>query len=77
VLGISATMSFHLAYVSDLVKAVREGSRGDRVKVLLGGHPFNVSGDLWRVVGGDGYAANADAAVGRAEALVRGERIEA
>jgi methanogenic corrinoid protein MtbC1 len=30
---------------------------------MVGGHPFNVDPALWRTVGADGTAADADAAV--------------
>ncbi|MDH7571448.1 MAG: cobalamin-dependent protein, partial [Armatimonadota bacterium] len=51
VLAISATMTFHLGRVADLVAAVRSATTG--VKILVGGYPFNVSENLWRQVGAD------------------------
>jgi methanogenic corrinoid protein MtbC1 len=31
--------------------------------VLVGGYPFNREQELWRTVGADGFAADADAAI--------------
>ena len=53
VLAVSATMSFHVRAVTDLIAAVRS-RLGDRVKVLVGGYPFNVDPDLG---GGSGRTA--------------------
>jgi MerR family transcriptional regulator, light-induced transcriptional regulator len=63
VLAISATMGYHLNAVQDLIEAVRNDPRCGRLRVMVGGHPFNVDPALWRTVGADGTAADADAAV--------------
>jgi methanogenic corrinoid protein MtbC1 len=66
VLAVSATMTFHVRAIEELVGAVRasEGLRG--VKVMVGGYPFNVEPELWRRVGADAYAADASEAVATA-----------
>jgi methanogenic corrinoid protein MtbC1 len=61
VLAISATMTFHIRPVVELIARVRDMSR--QTIILVGGYPFNVSSDLWRSVGADGHARDADAAV--------------
>ena len=33
------------------------------IKILVGGYPFKVAADLWRSVGADGYADNAEDSV--------------
>jgi methanogenic corrinoid protein MtbC1 len=68
-LAVSATMSFHLHRVSRLVELVRAGS-GDDVKILVGGLPFNHTPGLWRRVGADGTAEDAEKAVAVASELV-------
>jgi methanogenic corrinoid protein MtbC1 len=70
VLAISATMTFHVNLVSDLIGQVRDRTDSGRPKILVGGYPFNVSPDLWRRVGADGFAADAAGAVREAERLV-------
>jgi MerR family transcriptional regulator, light-induced transcriptional regulator len=63
VLAVSATMGYHLHAVQELIERVRADPRCSRVRVMVGGHPFNVDPALWRTVGADGTAADADAAV--------------
>ena len=70
VLAVSATMSFHLQAVSELIAAVRASEVGDRVKVLVGGYPFNLVADLWRLVGADAVARDAEESVAVARRLV-------
>jgi methylmalonyl-CoA mutase cobalamin-binding domain/chain len=72
VLGVSATIPFHVRDVEDLIAAVRthEGSRD--VKILVGGYPFNVAPDLWKRVGADVYAQDAEQAIAAANQLIDG-----
>lgn len=63
VLAVSATMGYHLHEVQDLIDRVRADPRCARLRVMVGGHPFIVDPALWRTVGADGTAADADAAV--------------
>ena len=70
VLAVSATMGYHLHAVQELVEAVHADLRCARVRVMVGGHPFNVDPALWRTVGSDGTAVDADAAVALASQWV-------
>jgi MerR family transcriptional regulator, light-induced transcriptional regulator len=63
VLAVSATMGYHLHAVQDLIELVRADPRCARLRVMVGGHPFTVDPTLWRTLGADGTAADADAAV--------------
>jgi methanogenic corrinoid protein MtbC1 len=63
VLAISVTMGYRLHAAQNLIEAIRAEPRCARVRVMVGGHPFNVDPGLWRTVGADGTAADADAAV--------------
>lgn len=68
VVALSATMTFHVSKVTEMIAALR--AQEAPVHVLVGGYPFNISPDLWRKVGADGYAADAETAVAAAnEAL--------
>lgn len=69
-LAISATMTFHVRGVNELIAAVRDMDGGRRLPILVGGYPFNVAPQLWRTVGADGYAVNAQEAVAAAMKLV-------
>ncbi len=70
ILAISVTMTFHIQLVADLIAQVRAIDPGRRIKILTGGYPFNIEPDLWRQVGADGYAANAEQAIAKANALL-------
>ncbi len=72
VLGISATISYHLRAVNELIQRVRAEPACRSVKILVGGYPFNVAPDLWRKLGADGCAADAQAAIVLAGELTRG-----
>ena len=72
VVGVSATMTFNLRPVEDLVGRLREADGERRIKILVGGYPFRVSPDLWRDIGADGSAADAAAAVAEAERILTG-----
>jgi MerR family transcriptional regulator, light-induced transcriptional regulator len=63
VLAISATLTTHVGEVAELIAAVRATEHGAKVRVLVGGYPFNVAPDLWQSVGADGYAPDAQQAV--------------
>jgi methanogenic corrinoid protein MtbC1 len=71
VLAISATMTFHVSAVAELISLVRGAHNANpRVSILVGGYPFLVAPDLWRELGADGHARDAREAVTVAEALV-------
>lgn len=69
VLAVSATMTSHVPVVTELIEIVRASDPGGRVKILAGGWPFLLDPDLWRRVGADGWARDAEEAVTMAEAL--------
>ncbi len=63
VLAVSVTMSFHVGEVAELISEVRGSGFGEEVLVIVGGYPFNVDEELWRKVGADGWAPDAEGAV--------------
>jgi methanogenic corrinoid protein MtbC1 len=71
VLAISATMTFHVSRVAALIDAVRAAPECRNVRILVGGHPFNIAPDLWEDVGADAYGRDPQEAVDIAEKLVR------
>jgi MerR family transcriptional regulator, light-induced transcriptional regulator len=70
-LAVSATMTFHLSAVKELIAAVRQTEAGERIKILVGGYPFNLAPDLWRVVGADAWGRDALESVVVADRLLR------
>jgi methanogenic corrinoid protein MtbC1 len=69
-LAISATMTFHVSVVAELINRVRAAESGQQVKILVGGYPFNISAELWQRLGADGTARNAQDAIDLANQLV-------
>ncbi len=69
-LVISATMTFHLWRVEELIAQVRSLESGPKIKVMVGGYPFNVDPELWKRVGADGHAPDAGQALDMAARLL-------
>ena len=69
VLAVSATMTFHIRAVENLIASVRASADSNDVKVLVGGYPFNVEPELWKRVGADAYAVDASEAIAVASRL--------
>ena len=63
VLGISATMTFHLRAVEELITLARKTAGAGDTKIIVGGYTFNLEPGLWRQLGADLYAADAQQAV--------------
>lgn len=64
VLCLSATLTTHLAKTHEVIKAVRaDPLLKHRVKVVVGGYPFNVDTALWRRLDADGHAMDAKSAL--------------
>ncbi len=63
VLAISATLAANLGQVTDLIEAVRADPACAGVRVLVGGAAFDVDPAIWRRVGADGWAQDADHAM--------------
>ncbi len=69
ILGISALLTTTMPRMKDIVEALKHSNLKDKVKVLVGGAPVTQSfADL---IGADGYAPNAIAAIDKAKELLR------
>lgn len=66
-LAISTTMTFHLDQTRSVIAEARRS--GLDVKIIVGGYPFNLAPQLWKKIGADGYAADAQQAVAVVERL--------
>jgi MerR family transcriptional regulator, light-induced transcriptional regulator len=69
---ISATMTFHLRYVRQMIAAIRSDKQTKHVKIMVGGYPFNVAPNLWKEIGADAFASNAESATVTAGKLMNG-----
>jgi methanogenic corrinoid protein MtbC1 len=67
ILAISVTLGSHLGEVSEMIEAVRASLPCARIKILVGGAPFNVDHTLWQRLGADGWAPDGQNALAIAE----------
>jgi methanogenic corrinoid protein MtbC1 len=67
--GLSATMTFHLEAVATIIVALRGSPETRGVTIMVGGHAFNREPGLWREIGADCYARDAESALVVANSL--------
>lgn len=70
VLAISSTIAFNVPKVENLISEVRKEIDKSRLKILVGGKAFHSNPELWKNVGADGYAVDADEAITLADKLL-------
>lgn len=63
ILALSATMIGHVSKVREMISLVRSSEQGQGIKIMVGGYPFNIETNLWRQVGADAFALDAQDAV--------------
>ena len=59
VLGLSATIPFHVRTVAEVIKALRENPATKAVYVMVGGYAFAYGGSDWKHIGADAFAEDA------------------
>jgi methanogenic corrinoid protein MtbC1 len=74
-LCLSATMVWHLPGIESVLRLVREAFPAEKLHVIVGGAPFNLSPGLWKEIGADGYASDAVGAIRVGNQLVPGPAI--
>jgi MerR family transcriptional regulator, light-induced transcriptional regulator len=68
--ALSVTMSSHIGQVRELIKAIKGTFTVTTPPIMVGGLLFNTVPDLWRIVGADLWAINAEQAVLEARELL-------
>jgi methanogenic corrinoid protein MtbC1 len=68
--AISATMTYHVSKVQELITVIRDNFSVNAPRIMVGGLPFNASPELWRTMGADMSAQDADQAVQAALQLI-------
>ncbi|MCL5125711.1 MAG: cobalamin-dependent protein [Deltaproteobacteria bacterium] len=68
--GISASMPFHRGPVQELIANIRDYDPDGKVKILVGGNALRTSPNLWRQLGADGFADDAQQAIYLANQLL-------
>jgi methanogenic corrinoid protein MtbC1 len=63
VVAVSSTMASHIPVVHYLTRSLRADPKTRGVKIIVGGYPFTLVPDLWKQIGADACAGNADEAV--------------
>ena len=71
---LSATMPRHLPDVQYLIRSLRGDRKTAGVKIIVGGYPFRIIPELWKQVGADAYAGDAEEAVVVADRLMKKHR---
>jgi MerR family transcriptional regulator, light-induced transcriptional regulator len=74
IIGISATMTYHVNKVEELISAIHAEKWLKRPQMLVGGYPFNRDKELYKRVGADGFAENALDALQAGRDLVHEEQ---
>jgi len=69
-IAISATITYNIPEVSKLINSIKSSDVGRNIKILVGGRPFNISQELWKKVGADGYAPDAENAIEKAHQMI-------
>ncbi len=69
-LALSVSLPTHVSKVGSLIKKIRSNKELSHLKIMVGGYPFLTIPDLWKKVGADAYAQNANQAITRANELV-------
>ncbi len=67
-IALSTTIVYHLSEMKNLVSTIKQDYT--TTKVVVGGYPFNLIKNLWKKIGADGYAPDAEKAVKLGNELV-------
>lgn len=60
-MAISATMTFHVSSAEEMIRRIRTAPGiPPEMKIIVGGYPFMIAEGLWKRVGADGFAVNAE-----------------
>lgn len=63
VLGISATITYHLPKAEEIIRQVRAQFGDSAPSILVGGYPFLIDNNLWKTIGADGFGRDAQEAL--------------
>ncbi len=74
VLCLSVTLTTHLPIVRHIVNQVRTEGASPRVRIVVGGYPFNAQDDLWKRFDVDGCAQDARSAIELCNRLIEAGR---
>ena len=61
--AVSTTIPTNLDSAITIINSIKSSSENNRVKIMVGGYPFNKDIELWKKVGADCFASDAESAV--------------
>lgn len=71
IVGLSIAMPYHQSVVKNVINEIRQNLGSRKTKILIGGNGLNQKPDIWRSLGADGYAPDAEKAVELANKLIQ------
>ena len=74
IIALSATMSYNVNSISNLIDTVRSAHLIKIPKIIVGGLAFNNDKTLWKKINADGYSCNATECVALANQIVQEAR---
>ena len=75
-IALSANIVLYVRQTADVIRSIRSAPETAKVPILVGGQPFNLVDDLWRLVGADGYAKSGVSSPQVAEELLNSKNGE-
>ena len=70
ILALSVTLPTHVSKSVALIDKLKNKDEFKNLKIMVGGYPFITNPNLWKKVGADAFAQNADEAVKKANELI-------
>ncbi len=67
---LSATMTYHVAKLAEVIEKIRAKKHLDTTKIMVGGYPFKLAPKLWEKIGADGFAESASKALEKAQEIM-------
>ncbi|MFA5011939.1 MAG: cobalamin-dependent protein [Ignavibacteria bacterium] len=69
--AVSTTIPTNLDSAITIINSIKGSTEQNGVKIMVGGYPFNKDKELWKKVGADCFASDAQSAVNRARELFK------
>ncbi|MBN2281115.1 MAG: cobalamin-dependent protein [Candidatus Marinimicrobia bacterium] len=70
ILALSATVAFNVNKLATIIDSIRNTDGISDIKVMVGGYPFIKNPDLWKTIGANAFAKDAQQAIEVADKLI-------
>lgn len=71
VVGLSATMTYHVEKVEQHIKAIRDNKECKEVKIIVGGYVFKLAKNLWEKIGADAFGEDLTDSIVKINSMVK------